>query len=199
MTAEPTTARGRATRDRIVSRVAAAVAEHGVRGASLEQLLAAAGASKSQFVHYFGGREQLMAAAVAYQCEQFLAGLTQAFASVRTLAELRRTIEGFVEQYERDPAGCPIGSMASDVAGHNEPARVHLSDAFAAWERLFEEAFTRIRAAGELRPDAPPDVLATALLASLEGGMLLSQVRRDGAALRIAVDSALGFVGTFAA
>lgn len=192
------TARGRATRERIVARVAAVIAEHGVRGVSLEQVLAAAGASKSQLAHYFGGRDQLMEAAVAHRCEQVLGGLTQAFAAVETLDDLRRTLAGFVAQYEQSPSGCPIGSLASDVAEHNEPARARVADAFAAWERLFAEAFARMRAAGELRADASPTALATALLASLEGGMLLSQTRRHAASLHVAVDAALAYVRTFA-
>ncbi|MDT3442640.1 TetR/AcrR family transcriptional regulator [Pseudofrankia sp. BMG5.37] len=198
MSTEPTTARGRASRERIVARVADVVAQHGVRAVSLEQVLAVAGASKSQLYHYFGGRDQLMEAAVGYRCDQVLGGLTEAFATVATLDELERTLGGFVAQYEQSPAGCPIGTLASDVAEHNEGARARVAGAFAAWERLFVDAFARMRAAGELRADASPADLGTALLASLEGGMLLSQTRRDGASLRVAVQAALAFVRTFA-
>lgn len=192
------TARGRASRERIVARVADVVAQHGVRAVSLEQVLAAAGASKSQLYHYFGGRDQLMEAAVGYRCDQVLGGLTGAFASVASVEELERTLAGFVDQYEQSPSGCPIGTLAADVAEHHEGARARVVDAFAAWERLFVEAFERMRAAGRLRADASPVDLGTALLASLEGGMLLSQTRRDGASLRIAVEAALAFIRTFA-
>lgn len=198
MPGEPTTARGRASRERIVAQVADVIAQHGVRAVSLEQVLAAAGASKSQLYHYFGGRDQLMAAAVGYRCDQVLGALTEAFASVATMDELERTLAGFVAQYEQNPSGCPIGTLASDVAEHNEGARTRVVAAFAAWERLFVEAFDRMRAAGRLRADASPAELGTALLASLEGGMLLSQTRRDVASLRIAVDAALAFIRTFA-
>ncbi len=51
-----------------------------------------------------------------------------------------------------------------------------------------------MRQCGELRADAVPAVLATGLLASIEGGMVLSQVRRDMASLRVAVDAGLGQV-----
>jgi len=39
-------------------------------------------------------------------------------------------------------------------------------------------------------------VLATGLLASIEGGMVLSQTRKDVASLRIAVDTGLAQVRT---
>ncbi|MGF7235662.1 MAG: TetR/AcrR family transcriptional regulator [Frankia sp.] len=199
MSSEPMTARGRASRERIVARVADVVAEQGVRAVSLEQVLAAAGASKSQLYHYFGGRDQLMEAAVGYRCDQVVGGLTAAFASVGTMAELERTLAGFIDQYEQSPSGCPIGTLASEVAEHNDGARARVVDAFAAWEGLFVAAFARMREAGQLRADASPTDLGTALLASVEGGMLLSQTRRDGASLRIAVGAALAFIRTFGA
>ena len=65
---------------------------------------------------------------------------------------------------------------------------------FDAWERLLADALERMRERGELRPDASPAVLATALLASIEGGMVLSQARKDPASLRIAVDAGLAQV-----
>jgi len=55
----------------------------------------------------------------------------------------------------------------------------------------------RMRQRGELRQEAEPVVLAAGLLASIEGGMALSQARKDIASLRIAVDAGLGQVRTY--
>ena len=65
---------------------------------------------------------------------------------------------------------------------------------FDAWERLLADALERMLQRGELRADAQPAVLATGLLASIEGGMVLSQARKDIASLRIAVETGLGQV-----
>ena len=92
--------------------------------------------------------------------------------------------------------GCPIGSLATEVADRNEGARLKAVAGFDAWERLFADALARMREGGELRADASPAVLATALLASIEGGMVLSQARKDPASLRIAVDTGLAQVRT---
>jgi TetR/AcrR family transcriptional repressor of nem operon len=194
---EPKTRRGRVSRERIVDRAAELVAEHGVQATRLDEVLAAAGASKSQLYHYFADRDQLVEAAVARRCEQVLGGLTEAFAGVATLEEFEQALAGFVAVYERSPSGCPIGTLAGEVADRNEGARVRVMAAFAAWERLFADAFERMRAREELRADASPQALATALLASIEGGLLLSQTRRDAASLRITVDAALGYLRTF--
>jgi AcrR family transcriptional regulator len=195
MPGEPRTGRGRASRERIVGHAAELVAERGVAGTSLDDVLAAAGASKSQLYHYFAGRDELMEAAVAHRCTQVLGGLTLALGGVATLAELTAALEGFAAGFERQGLpGCPIGSLASEVAERNEGARLRAAAAFDAWEGLFAGALERIRGAGELKTDASPGELATALLASIEGGLLLSQTRKDAASLRVAVGAALAHV-----
>jgi TetR/AcrR family transcriptional repressor of nem operon len=200
MPGEPKTGRGRASRERIVERAAELFAERGVAGTSLDEVLAAAGAGKSQLYHYFRGRDELVEAAVAHRCTQVLAGLTQALGSVASLAELERALAGFVAGFEQmGLPGCPIGSLASEVAERNEGARLQAAAAFDAWEQLFEDALDRMRERGELRADASSGMLATALLAGIEGGLLLSQTRKDAASLRIAVEAALARVRTYLA
>jgi len=197
MRGEPRTGRGRASRERIVERAAELFAERGVAATSLDEVLAAAGAGKGQLYHYFPGRDELVAAAIQLRCTQVLAGLTQALGTVASLAELEQALAGFADAYEQmGLPGCPIGSLATQVAEHNEDARLQTAAAFDAWEQLFAGALERMRDRGELRADASPAVLATALLASIEGGMVLSQTRKDPASLRIAVEAGLGQVRT---
>ena len=198
MPGQPRTGRGRASRERIVERAAELFAERGVTATSLDEVLAAAGAGKSQLYHYFRGRDELVEAAVGLRCTQVLADLTQALGAVASLAELEQALAGFADGYEQmGLPGCPIGSLAAEVAERNDGARLQTAAAFDAWERLFADALERMRGGGELRADASPAALATALLASIEGGMVLSQTRKDPASLRIAVEAGLAQVRTY--
>jgi AcrR family transcriptional regulator len=198
MPGEPRTGRGRASRERIVERAAELFAERGVAGTSLDEVLAAAGAGKSQLYHYFHGRDELVEAAVGLRCAQVLAGLTQALGSVASLTDLERALAGFVAGFEQmGLPGCPIGSLAAEVAERNEGARRRAATAFDAWEQLFADTIGRMRERGELRADASPGALATALLASIEGGMVLSQTRKDPTSLRIAVEAGLAQLRTY--
>ncbi len=54
-----------------------------------------------------------------------------------------------------------------------------------------------MRERGELCVDASPAVLATALLAGIEGGMVLSQTRKDPASLHVAVEAGLAQVRAY--
>ena len=197
MPGEPITRRGRASRERIVERAADLFAERGIAGTSVDEVLAAAGAGKGQFYHYFRGRDELAAAAVGYRCAQVVAGLAQALGDVSSLAGLEQALAGFVDGFEQTGMpGCPIGTLAAEVAGRNEAARLQAAAGFDAWERLLADALERMRERGELRADAEPAVLATGLLASIEGGMVLSQARKDMASLRVAVEAGLAQVRT---
>src|SRR6266498_576502 len=198
MPGEPKTGRGRASRERIVERAAELFAERGIAATSVDEVLAAAGAGKGQFYHYFRSRDELAAAAVGHRCAQVVAGLTQALGGVSSLAGLEQALAGFVAGFEQmGMPGCPIGTLATEVAGRNEAARLQAAAGFDAWEQLLADALARMRDRGELRADASPAVLATALLASIEGGMVLSQTRKDPASLHIAVEAGLAQLRTY--
>ena len=197
MPGQPRTGRGRASRERIVERAAGLFAERGIAGTSVDEVLAAAKAGKGQFYHYFRNRDELAAAAVGYRCAQVVDGLTDALGEVSSLAGLEQALAGFIAGFEQSGLpGCPIGTLATEVAGRNEAARTQAAAGFDAWERLLANALERMRQRGELHADAAPAMLATGLLASIEGGMVLSQTRKDVASLRIAVDTGLARVRT---
>lgn len=59
MKVQPTTARGAATQARIVEAATAEFAEHGVAGARIERVVAAARTNKAQLYAYFGSKEAL--------------------------------------------------------------------------------------------------------------------------------------------
>ena len=199
MPGEPMTRRGRASRERIVERAAELFAGRGIAATTVDEVLAAAGAGKGQFYHYFRSRDELAAAAVGFRCAQVVAGLTQALGGVSSLGGLEQALAGFTAGFEQaGMAGCPIGTLATEVAGRNEEARLQAAAGFDAWERLLAEALERMRQRGELRADAQPARLATGLLASIEGGMVLSQARKDMASLRIAVEAGLAQVRAWA-
>jgi AcrR family transcriptional regulator len=144
--------------------------------------------------HYFHDRDGLVEAAVSYRCAEVLDRLTAPFESVGSLGELTSVLTAFADEYAEHLAGCPLGTLASELTSGPESARRIVLDAFASWESLLAQALARIRDAGELRPDADPSTLATGLLAAMEGGMFLGQIRNDATPLRAALTAGLGYL-----
>ena len=194
---EPKTRRGRASRERLVEVAAQSVAEHGISQLRLDEVLSAAGASKSQMYHYFSDRDGLVEAAVSHRCTEVLARLESAFTRVESFEDLEAVLAGFAADYASQLTGCPIGTLAAELTDGPDGARGLVTDAFGSWEALLVDALSRIRASGELSSNADPAELAAGLLAALEGGMLLGQVRHSPAPLNAAITVGLGYIATF--
>jgi AcrR family transcriptional regulator len=173
------------------------VAEHGISQLRLDEVLRAAGASKSQMYHYFPDRDGLVEAAVSHRCTEVLARLESAFERVESFKDLQEVLSGFAADYAEQLSGCPIGTLAAELTEGPEGARSLVTDAFGSWEKLLADALSRIRANGELTSRANPAELATGLLAAMEGGMLLGQVRATADPLEAALAVGLGYIATF--
>ena len=193
------TARGAATRDRIVQSAAELMYVDGVNATTLDDVRAAAGASKSQLYRHFPDKEALIQAVIALRGEQVLARETGRLASLRSFSGLIRWRDALVEvSAQRSGAyGCALGSMASELADSDEHARASLAGLFRAWEELLAAGLRRMQADGALGPDADPDRLAVGLMAALQGGYLLASTARDVGPMEIALDLALDHVKSY--
>ena len=192
----PSTRRGRASRERLVTAAVQSVVDHGIHQMRLDEVLSSSGSSKSQMYHYFADRDALVEAVVAHRCEEFLGRLGPAFEDVSRLSDLAALLRAFAADYAQELKGCPIGTLAGELTTGPDPARRLVVEAFATWEHHLDGALRRIRTAGELPADADTARLALELLIALEGGMFLSQVRHDPRPLEVALDGALDRLGT---
>jgi TetR/AcrR family transcriptional regulator, transcriptional repressor for nem operon len=87
--------------------------------------------------------------------------------------------------------GCPLGSLAGQLAETDEQARALIAAGFGQWSAAIGDGLRRLHDAGHLPQGADPDDLAVTLLAALQGGLLLAQVQRDTRPLETAVDTLL--------
>lgn len=188
----PATAKGRATRNRILQAAADLVAEKGTAAMSLEEVRARAGASSSQLYHYFQDREDLVHAVIGVAADGVLARQGELLDHLDSWAAIDRWLDLLAQDQVAKQArgGCPIGSLVGQLAEIDPEARVEIATGFDRWEAPLREGLTRMKARGKLRKDANPTELATATMASIQGGLLLTQVRRDPDQLRIALNAA---------
>ena len=201
MRALPTTERGRLTRQRIVTAAAEVVAEKGAAGASLDEVGARAPASRSQLYHYFDDKDDLLRAVAAVTNDTVLDFQQDLFAGLDTWDGLVRWTDALVAfQHERGGrGGCPIASLLCQLGERDEETRVVLASGFDRWQASIRRGLAAMVESGELRLDTDVDWLAASTLASLQGGLVLSQAHRDPLALRLALDGALALIATYGA
>jgi TetR/AcrR family transcriptional regulator, transcriptional repressor for nem operon len=157
---------------------------------------AAAGVSGSQIYHYFADKQALLLAVIEHQTEAVLEMQAPLFDRLDSLSGLRSWRDALVEYQRRMQCkgGCPIGSIGGEVAENNPEARLAVASGFLRWEGAIREGLTAMHARGELAAD--PEDLALAVLAALQGGLMLTQIQRQVRPLEVALDAALDHVAS---
>ncbi|HKH90584.1 MAG TPA: TetR/AcrR family transcriptional regulator [Gemmatimonadaceae bacterium] len=186
-------------RNAILDAAARVINERGYSHTSVEDLIAATGLSgKSHFYHYFPSKEALGLAVIDRQFERFtergLAILSEPM--IEPIDRLSLFIDTLVAlQRERDGgSGSPFGNLAGELADAHEGFRRRLDDVFDRWT---EQLDALLREVGpQLREGVDTVRLARFIIASLEGGMLMTRVARDVAVMEGIGEDLKRFIAT---
>jgi len=185
------TAKGRATRARIVAAASELMLQRGVARTTIEDIQEAAAISTSQMYHYFADKNDLVAAVIDFQTAGVLGVQHLGLDRIDSIQDLYRWRDIMVNLVRGRgcAGGCPIGSMANELSESDPVARARLARSFAQWENMIHDSLVAIAARGELADGTDIERVALAMLAGIQGGLLLSQIRRDTTPLEAAVDT----------
>lgn len=185
-------ARGAATRERIVAAAADFAMKRGLGEMSLDDVMDASGASKSQLYHYFANKDALLLEVASVQAQRVLGTHRPLLAALDSLEAMRHWRDAVLSVMRQ--GGCPLGALVYQLPPGARRARTIVEDGFDAWRRQIEDGLARMRARGELRSDAEVGDIALAVLSAIQGGLLLSRSAKSNRPLELAFDMALAHV-----
>jgi TetR/AcrR family transcriptional regulator, transcriptional repressor for nem operon len=187
------TAKGTATRERIIAAAASLMHKRGIALTSTQDVQRAAAVSASQLYHYFPDKRALVHAVIAHETAGVLSAHRAMLVKVDSFEALEawRDLVVAIQRRHQCEGGCPLGSLANELAEVDPEARIDLASAFAEWELAIRDGLANMRARGELYKDTDVDRLALGLLAALQGGLLLTKTRRDTLALEAGLDAVI--------
>ncbi|MFG2932407.1 TetR/AcrR family transcriptional regulator [Streptomyces achromogenes] len=175
-------------RERMVFSAAQLIRRHGVAATGMREVAAHADAPRGSLQHYFpGGKEQLVNEAVQWaggyagkRIARFLAGLDEPtpsglFAAMAAQWSDEYAADGFA-------AGCPVAAATVDCATSAEATRRAAAAAFTAWRAPLATALTDLGV-----PAGRAESLATLMISTLEGAILLARAEQDTGPLTTAV------------
>ncbi|QTE02172.1 TetR/AcrR family transcriptional regulator [Streptomyces cyanogenus] len=178
----------RGPRERMVFSAAQLIRRGGVTATGMREVAAHADAPRGSLQHYFpGGKEQLVNEAVEWagryagrRVARFLAGLERPAPSGLFAAMAAQ----WTEEYAADgfAAGCPVAAATVDCAASGDSTREAAATAFATWRRPVAEALTDLGVPAERAGS-----LATLMISTLEGAILMARAERDVRPLTTAV------------
>jgi TetR/AcrR family transcriptional regulator, transcriptional repressor for nem operon len=142
---EKLTPKGRATRERIVAAAAELMSRRGVARTTIEDIQEAAAVSTSQMYHYFADKGDLVAAIIDFQTDRVLAVQHLGLDRLECLEDLRRWRDIMVDIMRRlgFVGGCPIGSLANELAETDPLARAQVARSFVQWENMIRDGRAR--------------------------------------------------------
>jgi AcrR family transcriptional regulator len=172
------TAKGRATRDRIVQAAAELIVTEGLSASSMENVRRAASVSGSQLAHYFADKSALIRAVIRRQV-----GVVLDFHRQPKLHDLDSfdDFERWVDlnmRYLRSigtSGGTPTyHALTAQLAKSDDVTRTTLGEGYWQWVELLESAITRMKDTGVVQAGADPRRLALVIVSAHQGGATLS-------------------------
>ena len=190
-----TDTKGDRTRERIVTTAAPLFNRLGYAGASVADLMAAAGLEKGGLYRHFASKEDIAVAAfdhaVRLHSERIRAHIAASPASAA--ARMIAVAEGMASIAE-DPVvvgGCPLLNTAIESDDAEGPLYPELR---ARTRRAMSRLISTVRQmvidgvdSGELRSTVDPDAEASTLVAVMEGALMLTKLYNDASHIRRAV------------
>ncbi len=189
--------KGEVTRERIIEQTAPLFNQMGFFGSSLTDIMKATGLKKGGIYNHFGSKEELAleafdhaAACVSARIAARVGEETGAVERLVAFAEVFR--QNFVDPPIK--GGCPLMNTAIESDDAHPALRERAQAAMDRWRKRIGDAVADGIATGELRPHLDADVVATRLIATLEGGTMLSRLYGDPVHVHRAIDFAIDYV-----
>ena len=159
------------------------VHERGFRGASVRDIVQAAGVPQGSFTNHFASKEAFGLEVVERYAAQADATMAQTLRNEH-LAPLQR-LRAFIERSKTGLAddgprnGCLLGNVAAEAHDCGEALRGRVVQALATMRDALAVCLRAAVAAGEIAPSTDCDETAEFILAALQGATLLAKAQRS--------------------
>jgi TetR/AcrR family transcriptional repressor of nem operon len=170
--------------------------QHGIHATSVDQILQKSGTGKSQYAYYFKSKDGLVHEVLLNLHEWLQGDDCPVNYRVQSWQELEAWFRFFVTAQQRfgcDRA-CPIGTIGNDLSDEQALLRQDVRLIYEWVRGQLARFFAERRAVGELSTSINPDDLADFCLVTVQGGLLVSKMKRDTKAFEHAIDHALAYL-----
>ncbi len=191
--------KGELTHQMIVERAASVFSRQGFFGSSLTDLMQETGLEKGGIYNHFHSKDELALEAFDYAIkltwsyvERELVGKTHARDRLHAmLVGYRRLMEELPL-----PGGCPLLNTAVEADDAHPALRQHAQQAMTNWRAWIQRTVARGIAAGEIRPETDGDLLATIIISTIEGAVMMSKLYGDTIHIQRAAEYLTSYLDT---
>jgi AcrR family transcriptional regulator len=191
--------KGEQTRERILASSAQLFNRQGYFGASLADIMRETGLEKGGIYNHFSSKEQLALESFDYAYgliqERVRQALSGKFNAIERLLAIVSVFQGIVE----DPqvaGGCPILNTAIEADDANEVLRDRARSAMDNWRTTIHRIVNKGIERQQIRPGVDADEVASIVISTLEGAIMLSNLYKDPLHIQRAADHIAHYIQT---
>jgi AcrR family transcriptional regulator len=183
------TAKGTATRQRIIEGTAAEIRDQGVADVTLDDIRMRTGTSKSQLFHYFpDGKDQLLLSVARFEADRVLTDQQPELSNLTSWPAWQAWRDTVVARYRRQGQQCPLSGLVSQLGRSGPGARAVVAELLSKWQGEIASGIAEMQRQGEVGQHLDVDQTAAALLAGIQGGVLVLLSTGNIAHLEAALD-----------
>ncbi|WP_183517414.1 TetR/AcrR family transcriptional regulator [Mycolicibacterium sp. BK634] len=191
------TAKGLATRQRIIEGAAAEIRARGVALTTLDDVMAHTSTSKSQLFHYFPrGKDQLLLAVAELESQMVLDDQQPHLGALTSWAAWQRWRDSVVDRYRRQGQNCPIAVLMSEIGRTTPGAEAVTARLITTWRGAIATGIEAMQAQGKVSGSVNVERAAAALLAGIQGGVGIMLATGDLTYLEAALDEGIDALRT---
>jgi AcrR family transcriptional regulator len=183
------TAKGAATKQRIVEGAAGVIREVGVGETTLDDIRLRTATSKSQLFHYFpNGRDELLLAVAQFEADRVLLDQQPHLSDLTTWESWQRWRTVLLRRYRTQGQTCPLSVLMSELGRTDPAAQAVTQSLLLRWRNDLAAGVRAIQASGEAQACLDPDRFAGAVVAGIQGGVAILLATGSSADLEAVLD-----------
>ena len=185
------------TRSHIIQQSAEVFNQFGYAGTSLADLMAATGLKKGGIYNHFASKDELAIAAFEYSVSLVQQRYAVALRGQRSaVARLSAVVHTFCATIDEPllKGCCPLLNTAIDSDHAHDGLKGRAQAAMDRWRTMLLIIIRYGQKHGDIQPELDPDVVATIVIATLEGAVMMSGLYGDRTHLDRARSHLIGYI-----
>jgi TetR/AcrR family transcriptional regulator, transcriptional repressor for nem operon len=175
------------TREKILREAAALFNQYGYSGSSMSDIMRVTGLQKGGIYNHFKSKDELALQAFDFAVEgmrkQYLTVLKGKHSAVDRLKAIISIFSNLAEN-PPIPGGCPLLNTAVESDDTHPALRERVQIAMDGWRALICKIINKGIAKGEVRENVEADAVATIVISTLEGAVMMSKLYGDAIHLK---------------
>lgn len=170
---------------------------HGYKATSIGHITAASGFTKGAIYRHFKSKEKLEEEALGYLSGIMFENLTKRIKTQTNAGDKLRTIVHFFESYISKPlikGGCPLLNAAVEADDSNPALRRKANSILEVLRNSIVHILKKGVEYGQIRKNTDKNYFATVMIASLEGGIMMSKLARTDNDIRMVIRHLEGMI-----